>query len=314
MRVFRFGRTLIALSAVLALSTASVEARPGGGGSFGSRGMRTYSAPPPTATAPGQIAPIQRSIAQPGAGPMAAQAPSRGFFGRGLMSGILGGLLGAGLFGLLMGNGMGSIFWLILQVGLIFLVIRFAMALFGRRAAPAGTGPLGRDRMGPNYPQDGFARNAGPGSAGGVASPGAQVGPPPVALAITAQDYAEFERLLGEIQTAYGREDVAVLRRMATPEMAGYFEEELTGNARKGQVNRISGVRLLQGDLAESWREADADFATVAMRYALNDAMVDRASGRVLAGDLARPQEATEVWTFRRPRSGVWQLSAIQQA
>jgi predicted lipid-binding transport protein (Tim44 family) len=46
------------------------------------------------------------------------------------------------------------------------------------------------------------------------------------------------------------------------------------------------------------------------MRFGLNDEMVERASGRVVEGG---PQEATEVWTFRRSAGGQWQLAAIQQ-
>src|SRR5437764_6379240 len=47
------------------------------GGSFGSRGMRTYSAPRSTATAPGYVAPVQRSMT-PNTG-----APNTGFNGAG---------------------------------------------------------------------------------------------------------------------------------------------------------------------------------------------------------------------------------------
>jgi predicted lipid-binding transport protein (Tim44 family) len=52
------------------------------------------------------------------------------------------------------------------------------------------------------------------------------------------------------------------------------------------------------------------------MRYALIDALVESATGRVVSGDRTVPQEVTEVWTFRRdhrdPVQG-WQLSATQQ-
>jgi predicted lipid-binding transport protein (Tim44 family) len=76
-------------------------------------------------------------------------------------------------------------------------------------------------------------------------------------------------------------------------------------------------VKLLQGDLAEAWHEAGSDYATVAMRFAIVDATVDRATGRVVSGDRNTPQEVTEIWTFRRddrdPKQG-WQLSAIQQS
>jgi predicted lipid-binding transport protein (Tim44 family) len=92
--------------------------------------------------------------------------------------------------------------------------------------------------------------------------------------------------------------------------MLSYFSEDLAANASKGVVNRVSDVKLLQGDLAEAWREGDTDYATVAIRYSLNDQMVDRESGRVVEGG---PDEATEVWTFLRARGGHWLVSAIQQ-
>ena len=51
-------------------------------------------------------------------------------------------------------------------------------------------------------------------------------------------------------------------------------------NASNGDVNQISDVKLLQGDLSEAWREGDKDYATVAMRYGLKDRYVDRATGK----------------------------------
>jgi predicted lipid-binding transport protein (Tim44 family) len=74
----------------------------------------------------------------------------------------------------------------------------------------------------------------------------------------------------------------------------------------------VSGTRLLQGDLAEAWREGDSDYATVAMRFSMVDRTVDRTTGRLVEGS-EQPVEATEVWTFLRPRGGAWQVSAIQQ-
>src|SRR5205085_9889842 len=99
---------LLALVAVFAMLAGDADARPRG--SFGSRGTRTFSAPPPTATAPTTAAPINRTMTQPGATSTAARPPVSqprglfGGFGRGLAGGLLGGLLGAGLIGMLMGN------------------------------------------------------------------------------------------------------------------------------------------------------------------------------------------------------------------
>jgi len=55
------------------------------------------------------------------------------------------------------------------------------------------------------------------------------------------------------------------------------------------------------------------EYATVAMRYALAEAVLDRQSGRVVEGDLEAPTELTEVWTFRRDDRGPWKVSAIQK-
>jgi len=103
------------------------------------------------------------------------------------------------------------------------------------------------------------------------------------------------------------------LRSRLTPEMLSYYAEELSENASRGVVNELSDVKLLQGDLSEAWREGDKEYASVAMRYALKDRYVDRATGRTADGS-DQVQEATEVWTFMRTRGGgSWLLSAIQQ-
>jgi len=129
-------------------------------------------------------------------------------------------------------------------------------------------------------------------------------------IGTTPQDLDAFEKLLGEIQMAYGAEDLNRLRTSLTPEMLSYFAEELTNNASRGVVNKVSDVKLLQGDVAEAWREGERDYASVAIRYAINDQMVERATGRVVSGG---PQEVTEIWTFVRVQRGAWLLSAIQQ-
>ena len=342
----RRSRVMIALAAALVFAGSAAEARVGrGGGSFGSRGARTWSAPPSTNTAPGAAAPIQRSqipnqgpnVTRPGTPAPNVAQPRRFGFGTGLMAG----LFGAGLLGLLMGNGffgglggLASILGLLLQIGLVVLLVSFAMKWFRRRQQPAYAGPgqgQGYARsMGGSVPPAGGRPSPMSGGLGGLAgglggalggmSRGAQ---PQGAqrrpgvrdeIGIGERDYAEFERGLVEMQDAYSREDVAKLWTLATPEMAGYIQEELNDNAARGVVNKLSNVRLLQGDLSEAWREGAADYATVAMRFGITDVMVDRASGRVVEGDAAKVEEATELWTFRRDQGGPWKISAIQQA
>ena len=102
---------------------------------------------------------------------------------------------------------------------------------------------------------------------------------------------------------------------MSTPEMVSYFDDELEENRSQGVVNRVSDVKLLQGDLSEAWREGGDEYATVAMRFALNDVMEDR--DRASPRRVRQGRRRREVWTFRRPAGAgpqEWKLSAIQQA
>ncbi|MGQ4274257.1 TIM44-like domain-containing protein [Terrihabitans sp. B22-R8] len=317
--------TLIAATAALIVVTGDyADARMGRGGSFGSRGARTFQAPPATPTAPRQAQPIERSTTQPGAmqsgsaaqrGAAAQAQPRRGLFGGGLAGGLMGGLLGAGLFGLLMGNGffgglggLASIFGLLLQVGLIVLAVRLVMGWFRRRreqpAFAAAAGNPGSTRASSAHPQNlGMARDAGGFAFGSSARD----------FTVSEADQEEFGRLLIETQEAYGREDLGKLRALVTPEMLSFISEDLADNASKGVINELGDVALLQGDVAEAWREDGAEYASAAMRFQMRDVMRDRASNAIVDGDSAQPVEVTEVWTFRRVPAGKWTVSAIQQ-
>ena len=301
-------RSLIAIAAIAAAMFVVVAgdayARAGGGFSGGSRGMRTFSPPPATTTAPNAASPIQRTITQPGMAGTLGQAAARprGLFGGGLLGGLAAGFLGAGLFGLLFGHGFfgglasfASLLGLIIQVVLIVLVARLLYAWWQRRTEPAYAAA---------HPATGHSFSGLGGMFGGNAPAGEPV-------TVGKSDYDAFERLLGEIQAAYSAEDLSALRSRVTPEMLSYFSEQLSENTSRGLVNKISGVKLEQGDLAEAWRENNVEYATVAMRFALVDQMVERASGRTVEG--GGPGEVTELWTFMRARNGDWLLSAIQQ-
>jgi predicted lipid-binding transport protein (Tim44 family) len=294
--------------ASFALVAADVtEARIGGGKSFGSRGSRTQSAPPATNTAP-NAAPIDRSMAPRTAAPAAAQNPAAAQPSRfGGMKGLLmGGLFVAALGGIFGFGALASVLGFLLQFALIAGIIYLAFAFFRSRSQPA----MARMPGGAGAPRAGVLHRQafGDGAGGASGTPVLQIG---------QADLDAFERLLTEIQTAYSREDAKALGARTTPEMFSYFLQELDEQAKQGIRNEVSGVKLLQGDLAEAWSENGSDYATVAIRYALTDVTLDRATGRVVSGDANRPTEARELWTFRRddrsPAEG-WQLSAIQQA
>ncbi len=319
----------------LAVSVTAVdmaEARRAGGG-LGSRGTRTFQAPPATRTAPQPAAPIDRSMTprtnqanQPGAAaaPQAAARPGGlfGGFGRTLM----GGLLMGGLLGMLFGGGFGGamgFLGMLLQVAIIGGLIMLALRFFANRNRPAYSAPG-------NSGQSAYARtppqSSGPsfeipkiGSLAGAAGGAQAVRPENPAsegdeIGITGSDQETFQSMLEEVQTAYANEDYAALRRLTTPEAMSYLAEELSENATNGRKNDVRDVHLLQGDVAEAWRENNMEYATVAMRYESIDVMRDRTTGKVVEGDENTPTETVELWTFVRRPGTAWQVSAIQSA
>ena len=305
----------------LALAPAIAHAQAGRGSSAGSRGTRTYQAPPPTQTAPNQARPMERTNTQPGtpAQPGAAARPNAaapaaaaarpGFFQRNpFMGGLMMGLLGAGIFGMLAGSGffsglgsLAGVLGFLLQValiaGLVFLVVALVRRL--RQPQPAGVpaGMMAREMHNPA---------AVPMSGGGATRPVDEVG-------VGAADYQAFERLLLDVQAAWSREDVAALQRLATPEMVQFFREDGQALHARGLRNEATEVKLEQGDLAEAWNEGARDYATVAMRFSYVTVTREVATGRVVEGDPNARVTSTELWTFVRVQGGPWTLSAIQQ-
>jgi predicted lipid-binding transport protein (Tim44 family) len=300
------------------------------GGSFGSRGTRTFQSAPPTRTAPQQTAPVERSMT-PNTGPTNAArqpqaSPQRPGFMNGFGGSMLRGLMLGGLIGLLLGQGFGGLagmFGLLLQGlligGAIWLAIRLFRSQQARSPQPAMAGaPAG----GGNY------RDAAPAEAGGtggnrsfsipkIGGGRTETAPQqPVSqdISVAQDDLDTFQRMLTEVQEAFGREDHKALRRLVTPEMVSYLSEELADNAQNGVRNDVTDVQLLQADIAEAWSEGNRDYATAAMTYSSIDVTRNRATGEVVDGDASAPSETTELWTFTRQNGGNWQLSAIQEA
>jgi predicted lipid-binding transport protein (Tim44 family) len=312
------------------LISAPADARRGG--SFGSRGTRTYSAPYSTATAPGYVPPVQRSMTPStgfnGAGAYAPRpgypgyaggyyGPRYGGFGGGFLGGLVtGGLIG-GLFGHHWGGGWGGYGWgggggglltVLVQLMILGLILMFVLRLFRSRGPAFATPFAGPDPYA--APAGGSFLGGGPGFGGGTAVPPTGPG---WQIPITPSDQGAFEQLLADVQNAFAREDYAGLREHCTPEVMGYLAEELSDNATHGRKNDVSNLRLLQADVGEAWREGQMEYATAAMRYESIDVMRDRTTGKVISGDPDKPTQTTELWTFVRPQGGAWKLSAIQE-
>ncbi len=311
---FRSIGTLAMGLAVAMMVAPTADARRGG--SFGSRGARTYSAPQQTPTAPQYVPPVQRSMspkqqATPATGQatqagQATKSPSR--FG-GIGGGLLGGLLAGGLIGALLGNGFGSMLgsgflMTLLQIALIGGLAMLALRLFRRKpqATPAYANNVSMFSPRGEQPQaQAMSQQFGGGAA--VATQD---------IPITSHDQAAFERLLTDVQDAFGKEDYGRLRTLTTPEVMSYLAEELSTNATNGLRNDVSATRLLQADVSEAWREGGTDYATIAMRYESIDVMRHRDTNQVMKGDPLQPTETTEIWTFTREDHGNWRLSAVQ--
>ncbi len=287
-------RVLIAvICLLLAAAPGLVLAKAGDGGSFGSRGSQTFSAPPATRSAPNGALPMQRSLTpnSPSPTPGYAQPQQR----PSLFGGFMGGLIGGGLLGLLLGGGMfhggfGGIFGMILQLALIFFVVRFIARMFfsgGSTSTPPGPGMM--------------------------PPPGMQQAPPSLhAIPIGPTDYQAYEQILYGVQQAWSQHDIATLRLIATPEMVSYFGEQLAEQTSRGVRNIVSDVHLDAGDLSEAWSEEGRDYATVSMRFSMVDVTYDQA-GHVVTGVPGQRVASTEFWTFMRVPGGRWVLSAIQQ-
>ena len=316
------------MAATLALAVADADARAGRGGSFGSRGSQTYSAPPSTATSP-TARPIERSMTQPGqpGGALAAapvgcrRRPAACSAGRAswaacsrassapacsaccsAMASPAGSAASprcsASCCRSASSCSIGYLLWTWWQ----------------RRNQPAlANGPsLSRHVNSGDLRHRSFRirvrRTGGGGSA--LAAGGAR--PAPTRSALTPEDFNTFERLLGEMQAAYSAEDLGRLRARATPgdgvlllprtwrrtPARGVVNQHLRREAAAGRSRRSLARRRHR-----LCHRRDALFA-------------QRPDGRPRqrhAWSRGGPDEATEVWTFMRVRGGHWLVSAIQQ-
>lgn len=303
--------TVLLIALALPLAEASAKM---GKSSLGSRGSRTYDRPversltPPPAPVQPQIAP-QPQLAPPMA-PSYAGPQSSSFFQRNpMLTGFMGGLVGAGIGSMLFGHpayasydvapGAGA-FGLLVQLAIIGGLGWFAYRLFRSRA-----------------PQGGYG--------GGMASQRAPIDVPyqvvtPAAPARiekefepTDQDKGEFARILVESQHAWTNGDLAALSRLGTPEVVSWLSQDLTEYASRGERNLVEDVQLVRGEISESWREGDREYATAVLTYTARDHTVRIGNGALVDGDPSHPVQNTEAWTFVRVRGGKWLLSAVER-
>jgi len=327
---------VFALVGVPTLSFA--KARGGGGGfssgsrggsssgSMGSRGSRTYQdngAKPieQSTTARPSTAPPPSMAGSPSTASRPAPAAQPSWFQRNpLLAGIAGGLAGTWLGHMIFGATDSS--------------ARTTEGGEGEQAAGA-SGPNGmllllmvmgggalwwymRSRRTPAPNFSGLSRTSAVSGSLLAESSSPTLRPATIDSEITSADKAAFQQSLTDIQTAWGRQDLAVLRRLVTPEMLEYFSTGLAEQASEGVANRVEDVELGRAEVRESWSEGATQYATVSLSWTARDYTVSLTkqpgeAGYLVEGNDEQPTKTTEVWTFMRFGNGSWLLSAIQQ-
>jgi predicted lipid-binding transport protein (Tim44 family) len=141
--------------------------------------------------------------------------------------------------------------------------------------------------------------------------------PEPV-TSISSGDTSIFTQILRDVQAAWSRQDLEMLKRLVTPEMLHYFSSTLAENASREVENHVEDLTVVSAQVQETWQEDQTDYATVLLRWAARDYDVALnktrgEAGNIVAGDERTPTEISETWTFMRYRQGKWLLSAIQQ-
>jgi predicted lipid-binding transport protein (Tim44 family) len=310
----------LTLAALLTLQAGEAFARAGSGGS---RGSRSSSAPArPAPTSPSNPSSPSRSLNSPAT---PAPAPSRGWFGGGLMGGLagfaLGGLLGSMLFGGLghgFGGGIGLLEIVLIGAGL-FLLFRFMSS---------------RRQQQPAYATAGAPYDSGSSYAGGSSSYGGGAAtlqePAPAVVSdldrglgyIRSMDptfdpgfVADAARgLFGDVQRALTARDMSPVSGRLTSRMYTELTEQSDRLRAARQTNRMEAMNLRAADVTEAWQESGQDFVTVHLGGSLVDYTVDDTTGALVAGAKA-PQEFEEFWTFTRSVGpNPWRLSAIQSS
>ncbi len=335
-KIFATAVGLFSIFLWLAAATVNLaEARAGGGRSTGSRGSHSMSAPrpafdpparpqmPPSSglTAPGQQQP------RPGVGmPPPSPQPAGGGFWRNAAGGVAGGLVG-GMIGNMLFGGSGhagpggvpaggggcssiGLFDLIIIGGLLYLGYRW----FSRRqeayqsAGDAGGQPV-------TIPTTWQTSEPEP-----LPLPGYDLKAElePIQRTDPSFDEAAFKEkaqdVFFKLQGAWMRQDPALLKDMATSELAAILEKDLQDLKAKGQINKLENIAIRQVAISEAWQEQGQDYVTVGFLANLLDYTVDANTNLLVAGSDTQPVKFEEYWTFARPSGpGPWKLSAITQ-
>lgn len=293
-----------------------------GGGrssSFGSRGSRTYA--PPSKPAQNQYNREQTQQQKPAYPSQSSQTPSRfGGIWRGLAGGLAGGFLGALLFRSLGFGGLGApgggfggigIFEIILLAAIGFVIYKIVKSK--KQAASSYTESGYEPERSYDY------------------QPARDIPPPAPSdrdnLASGLSQIRQFDQYFDEnrfketatdlffkVQSAWMNRDIESSSRLFAPEILELMRADVAKMKSEGRVNRLENIAMRNVEITEAWQEQGKDYITAEITANVLDYVTDE-SGSVIEGSKTEPVKFMEYWTFVRPAgSGIWQLSAIQQA
>ena len=303
---------------------ADCFARVGGGGSFGSRGSRSYSSPSRPSPGPSQSYGTPTSPTPPAQQPF--QQPGGGGFFRGMLGGIAGGFLGSMLFRSLgwgsFGDGMGGgigFFEIALLALVLFLLYRFIR----RRREAAMTDAYYQDTgtAGSTYQQS-YTPAYGPEPTYGATAPSEPAMEQGLRYIKQMDPYFDEQKFRDlcmdcffKIQSAWTGRDVTSARNLLTAEMYRTIQGDVDKLRSEKKVNRLENIAVRSVEITEAWQEQGQDYITVLFYANLLDYVIDETSGQVVSGSKTDPVKFEEYWTFtRNVGSNPWQLSAINQA
>jgi predicted lipid-binding transport protein (Tim44 family) len=342
MKLKTWTKGILTLFALLFLCTWAFQldawARAGGGGSMGSRGSRSmtapkpYTAPRPTTPAP-TVNPTRPTTPPPGA--TAPQpAPSSGSFmrsfGGGLLGGLAGGLLFRSLFGgpaaqsgtagagTTTGGGGIGLMDILLLGGIAYLVYWYIKKKRQEAAATAGYYQSSGNVELPPQPQYPPAYDSPPAAAPGT-DQDLERGLANIRQFDPAFDEARFQESCTDtffkIQGAWANRDMTTVKNLLTGEMFRILQGDAEALKAQKKINRLENIAVRSVDITEAWQESGSDFITVRVFANLLDYNVDETTGQVMEGSKTDPVKFEEYWTLTRPvGDNPWQLSAINQA